>query len=110
MPKVAEGSRRLRDTLVLRLFLAGWSQRQIGRHPQVRLAQSTVGEVIRREIALDGPHRDELARQARAIYVERTNALLRVHFPKALDGDVSAAELVRKILDRQARLDGLYDS
>jgi hypothetical protein len=32
----------MRDAYALRLFLAGWSQREIGKHPKVRLSKRGV--------------------------------------------------------------------
>jgi IS30 family transposase len=82
------------------------SYQEIGR--RVGLHHDTVAEVVRRTFKANGPQRAMLAREARPICSARSNELLKVHVPKALSGSVAAAELCRKIIDAQARVDGLF--
>jgi hypothetical protein len=106
VPRLGREERRQRDGLILQLFVAGNSHRSIAAHARVRLSHRAVGRIIERELATGG-RRGVLAVEARTVFVMRTEALLRTHMPKALDGDVAAAELCRKVLDQQARVYGL---
>jgi hypothetical protein len=51
--------------------------------------------------------RDDVADLALTMMIERIEGMLRVYYPKALDGDLKAAEFVLKTLDREAKLMGL---
>jgi hypothetical protein len=106
MPHVNAEHRRARDALVLRLFLAGWSYRQIGAHPRVRLSAKGVGNVINAELSAEVAQRG-LGVQARQVYVTRLENLLRSSWPKALAGDLKAAEHCLHVLALEARYWGL---
>ncbi|BCI78382.1 hypothetical protein MTY66_00070 [Mycolicibacterium sp. TY66] len=93
-----------RDELVMALFAAGLSLRQIADRVGLASPQS-VANIVRRESPLR--HR-VLIGAAGAIFVERTEALLRANMPAALRGDYKAAAIVTRVLDRQARFYGLY--
>jgi hypothetical protein len=108
MPRVDAADRALRDAYVLRLFLSGWSLREIGRHPKVQLSKRGVELAIRRQLDLDSPHRRVLAEEARNVYVLRTELLLRAAMPKALDPthpqQLKAWEFCRRLLEQQATI------
>jgi hypothetical protein len=76
-----------RDGLILRMFWAGSSYRQIARHPRIKLSHQAVGNVVRRELAADAPHREALSEQAASIYILRLERMLAAAMPQALQGD-----------------------
>lgn len=110
VPKAKTEDRGVRDALVLRLFLAGVSYREIGRHPKVRLSARGVGNVVQKQLAADSSRRSLLAEEAVAVYMQRLESLLRSHWPKALAGDLKAAEYCRRVIAVEARLLGLVDA
>lgn len=111
MPRVSKEERPLRDARILRLFLSGWSLREIGRHPQIQLSKHAVDLAIRRQLAADGSRRQMLSDDARQIYVLRTELLLSRLMPRALDAadpqQLKAWESCRRLLEQQARFYGL---
>jgi hypothetical protein len=111
MPRVSAEDRRLRDARILRLFLSGWSLREIGRHRQVQLSPRAVDQAIRRQLAADDDHRQMLSAEARQVYVLRTELLLSRLMPRALDPDdpqqLKAWENCRRLMEQQARFYGL---
>jgi len=109
MPRVRREERAERNVLVLRLFLSGWSYSAIGRHEQVRLSPQGVANVVHAQLRADAVRSEELIEQARTVWMMRAESLLRTHMPRALRGDVAAAELCRKVLSDQARFFGLYE-
>lgn len=64
-----------RDDLVLRLFLAGASYRQIARRVGLRSPQS-VGNIVRRELRSGAGLGTPVTDLGRAVFVERSEALL----------------------------------
>lgn len=102
-------TRARRDTKVLNLFIAGATYKQIGEHPDIALGISQVDRIVKRELARAAKRRDLLADQALTMWVERSEALLRANWAKAMGGDYRAGLLCDRILARQARLGGLVD-
>jgi len=98
--KAAE--REVRDADILRLFIAGSSYRQIARAVNVSL--TTVHRVVQKQLAAGAKRRELLSDEALAIHTERTERLFQAHWTKALSGDHRSAELCRRILAQQARL------
>ncbi|MEN4448100.1 hypothetical protein [Mycobacterium sp. SM3041] len=97
-----------RDELVLALFAAGLSLRQIADRVGLASPQS-VSNIVRRE----SPRHRTLIGAAGAIFIERTEALLRANMPAALRGDYKAALIVDRVLRRQMlfyKLDGTNSS
>ncbi|MGO9033064.1 hypothetical protein [Mycobacterium sp.] len=74
--------------------------------PEKKPGKTTTTPAERRLAAQRGG-RDLLGRSAAAVYVMRLEAMLRVAMPKALAGDLKAAEHCRRVLDQEARLYGL---
>jgi hypothetical protein len=107
MPRLAAAERHTRDGLVLRMFLAGMSYRDIARNPRVRLSAQGVHNVVTRMMAQGARRRGLLSDEAFSVHVERTETLLAANWHKAVSGDLRAGELCRRILDQQARLYGL---
>jgi hypothetical protein len=100
--------RLARDALILRLHLAGISYRDIGR--RAKLSVSVVHRVVRRELAKASQRRDDLEDEATTAHLERLDSLLAAQMPRALGGDVKAAEFCRRLLDSVARVQGLNSS
>lgn len=98
--------RRGRDELVLRLFLAGASYRQIARRVGLRSPQS-VGNVVRRELRSGARLSTPVTEVGRAVFVERLEALLAAVWPGAMAGDHQAGEECLQLLTQQARFYGL---
>lgn len=99
--------RRGRDELVLRLFLAGASYRQIARRVGLRSPQS-IANIIRRELRSGaGPGSTPVTEIGRAVFVERLEALLSAVWPGAMAGDPEAGEECLQLLTQQARFYGL---
>lgn len=101
------GERRERDERVMWLFVAGHSYRQIARSVGLRSPQS-VGNVVRRELGRGGQRRGALTELGRAMFVERSEALLLSYWPAALAGDHRATDACLRLLDEQARFYGLW--
>lgn len=97
----------MRDRLVGRLFMSGWSYREIARHPKVQLSCRGVELSVRRTMGDDRDHVDLLTSRARDITLMRMESLLRAAMPKALDGDMRAWEACRRLLEAEARLLGV---
>lgn len=98
--------RRRRDDLVLRMFLAGASYRQIARRVGLR-SQQSVGNVITRELRLRRGISGVMTETGRALFIERSEALLAAAWPGAMGGDPEAGEECLQLLTQQARFYGL---
>ncbi|MCU1701368.1 MAG: hypothetical protein JWR34_7431 [Mycobacterium sp.] len=105
VPRVSAEERVIRDALVARLFVAGVPLREIAAHPKVRLSRRGVEMAVRRHLALDTLR----SAQAEAVHIMRLESLLKVALPKALAGDLKAAEHARKLLVEEARFYNLHD-
>jgi hypothetical protein len=111
VPRLDPADRTRRDAIILRLFLSGWTIRDIGRHPKVQLSNRGVEIALQRQLDADTPHHRVLSDEARQVYVARIELLLSRLMPRALDqGDphqIRAWESVRRLLEQEARLTGL---
>jgi hypothetical protein len=94
--------RRGRDDLVLRLFLAGVSYRQIARRVGLRSPQS-VANIVRRELRSGAGPGTPITEMGRAVFIERSEALLAAVWPGAMAGDHQAGEECLELLAQQAR-------
>lgn len=103
--KAAE--RAARDADVLRLFMAGASYRTIARAVNLR-SHSQVHEIVQRELTASAQRRALLSDEALAVHTERTERLFQAHWKRALDGDHRSAELCRRMLADNAKLNQLY--
>jgi hypothetical protein len=104
--KLSKSAMARRDETCLRLFLAGHSEREIGRHPSVGLTGQRVHQILKREIARGNKHRELLRDESRSVYLARLDVLLRSCWPKALSGDLKAIEVARHVIEQQARVSG----
>lgn len=98
--------RRVRDDLVLRMFLAGSSYRQIARRVGLKSHQ-TVGDVITRELRLRGGVSGVVTPTGQALFIERSERLLQANWPAAMEGDHAATRVCLGVLADQARFYGL---
>ncbi|EIU63236.1 hypothetical protein [Mycobacteroides abscessus] len=105
MPRMGTEERTRRDAVIMRLFVAGWSYREIARHPNVDLAHQTVAQIVHAELQKSG--RTAFTEQVGTIYLERLETLLRASWPQAINGDLRAIEVVRRVLAQEARFYGL---
>lgn len=102
-------TRARRDIRVLNLFIAGSTYKQIGDHPEINLSPAQVHRIVTRELAKAAKRREVVADEALALFIERSEALLKAHWPRALRGDYKSSVIVDRQLSRQARLFGLVD-
>jgi len=98
--------RRGRDDLVLRMFLAGASYRQIARRVGLRSPQS-IANIIRRELRSGAGPGTPVTEVGRAVFIERSEALLAAAWAGAMAGDLDAGEECLQLLSQQARFYGL---
>lgn len=98
--------RAKRDQNVLQLFVAGATYQQIAAAVGLK-SQSTVHDIIQRELADAARRRGLLSDEAFAVFQERSERLFRAHWARALDGDHKSAEICRKLLAQQARMYGI---
>jgi DNA-binding CsgD family transcriptional regulator len=103
---VKAAERLERDADVMRMFTSGATYAQIAK--AVGLTQMRVDQIVKREIAGSARRRVLLADEALAIHQERTERLFLAHWGPALKGDHRSADICRKMLDSNARLQGLY--
>lgn len=106
-PTPSRVERAKRDAKVMQLFIAGASYRQIGE--TLGMAHTNVDKVVRREMAKAARRRDALADEALGVFIERSEALFKAHYPRALRGDYRSSVICDRIIGRQARLYGLID-
>ncbi|WP_063899034.1 hypothetical protein [Mycolicibacterium chlorophenolicum] len=95
---------------MMRLFVAGHSYRDIGRHPKVKLSPKGVGNVVHRYLAEANPNQNTIGQQASVVYLERLEQMLRAVWPQAIRGDLTAVRVALRILAQEARFHGLAGS
>ncbi|MGV0161357.1 hypothetical protein ACRU3B_18185 [Mycobacterium colombiense] len=106
--RLSGDERVARDTLVLRMYLAGVTYRDIGR--KVGLSVGGVHKVIKRQLRQSADRRDDLADDAVESYLARMEALLAANWGKALRGDTRSLDQCRRMLDSMARVQGIVPS
>ncbi len=84
----------------LDMFVAGATVRQIA--DRLAMTATAVEKAIRGGMATSSLQRGRLADEAPTLFLERTDALFRAHFPQALRGDHRSAEICRRILETPA--------
>ena len=107
--RLSKYQRDERNALIMKMFLAGVSEREIGAHHAIDLDRSLVHRVIKKQIADAAAHREVLSDQALAIYVDRMELLIRAAWPKAMGGDPKGIEVARRLLADYARIYNLDD-
>ncbi|OMB98416.1 hypothetical protein A5733_01190 [Mycobacterium sp. NS-7484] len=96
-----------REQKILHLWIAGASYPRIAQ--VVELSARQVERVVRSALAAGASRRALLTEEALAVHQERFDRLFNAHFGRALEGDHKSAELCRKMLDQNARLQNLYE-
>ena len=107
--RLSRSEREQRDARVIELLLAGLTYREIAGATGFR-SVSGVHRIVQRELAEGATRRDVLTDDARALFIERSEGLLRAHWDRATRGenpDHRSAELCRKVVFQQARMLGL---
>ena len=97
-----------RNALIFQMFISGWSMSEIQRHPRVRgehpITVSMVHNVVKKSLEKLANRHSLLSDKAMAVYVERTEALIKATWPQAMRGDLKAIETCRRLLEQQGRL------
>jgi hypothetical protein len=101
--RLTEEQRRDRNSFIFQAFLAGRPERWIAAHPKVGLTSAWVHGIIQSELQGAAKRQDLLTDHAKTIYVERLEMLISRAMPKVMEGDLKAVEVVRRVLDQQAR-------
>lgn len=101
--KLTPEERQARNALILQMFLAGWSEREIGRHQRIQMTGPSVHYTIKNELKRLTNRHDLMRDRAVAIYMERLEALLKASWPQAMSGDLKAVEVSRRIVDQMGR-------
>lgn len=96
--------RSRRDTLIMQMFLSGWSYKDIGRHSHVNLTYARVHAIVTKALNDSASRQALLQDKALAIYVERMEALMKATWPQAMQGDLKAVEMSRRLLEQMGRL------
>lgn len=104
VPTLTREQRQARNTRILALFIAGWSERDIGRAPGVNLTGQRVHQIIKAEMKNEVRHQQLVSDQALALYTTRLDTLLRAVWPKVAQGDLKGIETARRILEQIGRL------
>lgn len=95
---------RLREARAIELRVQGYSYPEIARE----LGYQTPGAAYRAVVrGLSRVYPEEEARQLLRLELARLDELLRVLWPKAVEGDLGAIDRVLRIIERRARLMGL---
>lgn len=94
-----------RNCDILRAYQEGWTTREIA------VAQSmtpqAVRTVLKDALAEIQAEQRELATEVLQLELQRLDLLLKVHMPKALEGDLDSFDRVIRIMDRRAKYLGL---
>lgn len=99
---LSKEERERRNHKIYALFLAGHSEREIGR--SVNLTGQRVHQILRNELKNDARHRQLVTDEALALYSQRLDFLLRATWPKVVQQDLKAIETARRVLEQIGRL------
>lgn len=103
--KLSKAEMDERDQRILKAFIGGASEREIGR--SVGLTGQRIHAIIRRELKRGTRHRQMLAEQALDVYISRLDVMLKATWPKAATGDIRAIDLARRLCEQEARALGV---
>jgi hypothetical protein len=109
--KLTKEQRELRDNLILRLFLSGWTEREIAKHQRIALTHGRVHQIIEAQLEIAGERFGLISKKALVVYSERLEMLIRAIWPSATgpDKDTKAIEVARRLLEQQSRLYNIGD-
>jgi hypothetical protein len=99
--------RELRNYRIYALFLAGNSEREIGRF--VGITGQRVHQILEQELKNASRHQELLIAEARKVYRARLETLLKATWPGVAKGDMKAISEARRLVEQQARFDGIAD-
>lgn len=99
---MSAAQRAERNRNIMALFIAGLSERDIGRRNN--LTGARVHQIIKDELKKEASHQQLLTDQALSIYTARLDFLLTACWTKVRQGDLKAIETARRLLEQQARL------
>ena len=102
VPTLTKDERANRNNRILALFIAGWSERDIGK--AVNLTGQRVHQIVKAELKNEVRHQQLVSDQALALYTARLDTLLRAVWPKVAQGDLKGIETARRILEQIGRL------
>lgn len=96
-----------RDDVIIRLYLAGLSQDEIGK--KVGLSRNRISVILKEQ--LDTISKDQLfaSENRMTIFLARQEQLLRAAFEHVAQGELRAIEVARRLLAQQADIDGIGD-
>jgi predicted XRE-type DNA-binding protein len=99
-----------RDRLILDMFLAGKSQQEISIHPQVKLTQARVSQIINAE--LEQATKNQIVRNENAmtIFMARMERLVSAAMDHVDEGELKAIEVARRLMMDQAKIFELADA
>lgn len=104
-PAETKEERDQRNYLIFARFVAGQSEREIGR--SVGITGQRVHQIIQAELKNGARHQKLLTDEARAVYTSRLESLLKAVWPKVLQQDLKAVAAASRLLEQQAKLYGL---
>lgn len=107
VPRLTKEQREERNDKIIRYFIAGVSEREIGK--LVNLTGQAVHVIIKNHLKDGARHKQLLTDEALAIYTERLDFLLRAAWGGVRNGDLKSIETARRILEQQARLYSIED-
>ena len=97
--------REARDATILQLFLSGYSEREIARHPRIQLSGGRVHMIIVEQLEKAGERFGLISEKALIVYSERLEMLIRAIWNRAYsEQDPKAIEVARRLLEQQSRL------
>lgn len=107
---ITRDQREVRDGLILNLFLSGWSEREIAKHPRIALSSPRVHHIIVEQLGKAAERFGLISEKALIVYSERLEMLLKAIWNRAVgDKDPKAIEVARRLLEQQSRLYQISD-
>lgn len=102
--------RETRDANILQLFLSGYSEREIAKHPRIELTGARVHQIIVEQLEKAGERFGLISEKALIVYSERLEMLIRAIWNRAYaEQDPKAIEVARRLLEQQSRLYQISD-
>jgi hypothetical protein len=102
--------RESRDANILQLFLSGYSEREIAKHPRIMLTGGRVHMIIVEQLEKAGERFGLISEKALIVYSERLEMLIRAIWNRAYgEQDPKAIEVARRLLEQQSRLYQISD-
>jgi hypothetical protein len=109
MPRWTPEQREQRNTLMLSLFLSGWTEREIAKHPRIGMDPGHTHRIIVKELEKAAERFGLISEKALIVYSERLEMLLKAIWPRAMEKDPKSIEVARRLLEQQSRLYQLSD-